>query len=240
LVAKPGLIRGRAHTYSYFGGSMKSVINLIIVLIVVGAGYYFLENYWPDDPLGKNDAYKLEITPIEGGYSGDMRVTNSSDIDLRLHVFFATDSAKLIAKYNDVLKKGKSITYPRESYVINVWKSQFFDRHIKWTGTLWSNVVFRGNENDLRVEGGPAPPVTITNTVDEQLKICAYNAADTVRWIPLVPCWDLAKDRTVNWDNAPATFTMKVFRPAALDVALVTQSHIPRMSKLVVRKEGMF
>jgi hypothetical protein len=219
---------------------MKSAITLVTVLVVIGAGYFFLENYWPDDPFGKDDAYKLEVATPGGTAVGNMRVTNRTGMNLRLHVFYASDRVKAIAKYNDILKAGSSKTYPRDSYVINLWKSQLFDRHLKWTGPLWGNVVLRGGENDLRVDGRPRPPVTITNTVDEQLKICAYDVADTVRWIPLTPCWDLARDRKVEWGDAPKVFTIKVFRPAALDVALVTQSHIPELSALVIRKQGPF
>jgi hypothetical protein len=169
-----------------------------------------------------------------------MRITNGTNMNLRLHVFNAGDRVKAVAKYNDVVARGATITYPRDDYVMNLWKSQLLDKHLKWTGVLWSDVVIRGSENDLRIEGSPRPPVTITNTVDEQLKICAYNVTDTVRWIPLVPCWDLGKGRTVRWDGAPKEFTVKVFSPAALDVALVTQSHIPQLSTLVIRKEGLF
>lgn len=219
---------------------MKPLAGLVTVLVIIGAVYYFFENYLPKNPFGKDDAYKLEITAEPNTPGNTMRITNNTNINLRLHVFYASDAVKLAAKHNDVIESGGYKEYVRESYVINLWKSQLFDRHLQWTGELWSDVVISGSENNLRIDGAPKPPVRITNTVDEQLKVCVYNVEDTLRWIPLVPCWELGKDRTVTWAGGPPRFTVKVFEPAAVDVALVTQSHVPHLSSLVIRKEGLF
>lgn len=219
---------------------MKYLIGLVTVLAIIGAAYYSFENYFPKSPLGKDDAYKLEITTDPRAHSDTMRITNRTNMNLRLHVFYASDLVKLAAKYNNIIERGKSREYSRESYVINIWKSQLFDRQIQWTGEVWGDVEISGTENRLRISGGPKPPVSITNTVDEELKICAYNVGDRIGAVPLTPCWRLGKDRTVTWAGAPPSFTVTVFEPAALDVALVTQSHVPHLSKLVIRKEGLF
>jgi hypothetical protein len=219
---------------------MKSILGLVTVLVVIGAVYYFFENYLPRNPLGEDDAYKVDITTYPAEHDSTMRISNNTNMDLRLHVFFASDRARGIAKYNDVVKRGNSIEYPRDSYDINIWWSKLFDEQLQWTGERWTDVNISGTKGNLRISGTAKPPVRITNTVDEQLKVCAYKVEDTVRAIPLVPCWDLGKDRTVAWTGAPAMFTVKVFDPALLDVALVTQSHVPHLSTLVIRKEGMF
>lgn len=219
---------------------MKPLIGLVTVLVIIGAVYYFFENYFPKDPFGKDDAYKLEITEDPRADEKTMRITNNTNMNLRLHVFYASDLVKVVAKHNDIIEKGKHKEYTRHRYVINIWKSQLFDKHLRWTGELWGDVVISGGEGNLRIKGEPKPPVRITNTVDEELKICVYEVDDRLRWIELDRCWDLGKDRTVTWDGAPPTFTVKVFKPALVDVALVTQSHVPHLSTLVIRKEGLF
>jgi len=215
---------------------MKAIINLIIVVLIIGAGYYFMENYMPhiDLPFGKDDSYKLDITSAK--LPANITVTNNSDINLRLHVFYANDMVKAVAKYNDILKKGKSINYPRDNYVFNIWKSQFLDAHIKWTGTLGSDVIITGTQNNLKIKGKASPPTNITNTVNEQLKVCTYNAGDLTQAIPLV-CWNIGKDRSINWKSAPKKFIVKVFSPALLDIPLVTESAVSQSSHLVIRKE---
>ena len=66
---------------------MKPLAGLVTVLVIIGAVYYFFEDYFPQNPLGKDDAYKLEITTDPGAHDNTMRITNSTNIDLRLHVF---------------------------------------------------------------------------------------------------------------------------------------------------------
>ncbi|MFQ5528570.1 MAG: hypothetical protein ACE5GX_20230 [Thermoanaerobaculia bacterium] len=215
---------------------MKNIVNLVIVILVLGAGYFVWAKVLPKDPFALDDSYKVSIESSASNLSDQMRISNNSEIDLRLHMYNASDPIKAIARENWVLKKGASRTYPRDSYVFYVWKSQFFDAGIKWTQTLWTDVEFSGNENNLVVKGGPKPPVTFTNTVDEQLKICIYNAGDTLQVIPRVPCWTISKGRTVKWEDAPELFLLKVFKPAFLDDPLVTESDVPHMSAITISK----
>lgn len=215
---------------------MKYAISLVVAGLVIFAGYFVWVKVLPKDPFALDDAYKVNIVRQASAHGGEMRITNNSRIDLRLHMYNASDVVKAVARENWVLKKGESRTYPRDNYVFYVWKSQLFDAGIKWTQTLWTDVAFSGDENNLVVTGGPKPPVTITNAVNEQLKICIYNARDTVQAIPLVPCWTIGQGRTVNWENAPALFLLKVFKPALLDDPLATESDVEHMSAITISK----
>ena len=215
---------------------MKNALSLVLVALVILTGYFVWEKVLPKDPFALDDAYKVRIDRRAKNYAGEMRITNNARIDLRLHMYNATDMVKAVARENWVLKKGASRTYPRDSYVFHVWKSQLFDAGIKWTQTLWTDVKFSGDENNLIVTGGPKPPVTFTNEVNEHLKICVYNAKDTAQVIPRVPCWTIGRGRTVKWEDAPALFLLKVFKPALLDKPLVTESDVEHMSSITISK----
>ncbi len=219
---------------------------VIIVVLVIGAGYFFLDRVGeivtqvvPPDPFKLDDRYKVEIQPRGPRLGDTMTITNRSSIDLRLHMFNAADAVKAIARENWVLKKSESRTYPRASYVFHVFKSQFLDRPLLWTQELYTDVEFTGNENNLKVHGGPRPQasVTLTNTVAEQIKFCAYNPGDAVQAIPL-KCWTIGKDRTIDWPDPPRKFLLKAFKPALLDKALVTESDVDDMTAITLKKGG--
>ena len=215
---------------------MKLIINLALAAIVVVAGYFVWTKVTLRDPFALDDRYKVHVERRAANAQGDMRITNNARIDLRLHMYNASDKVRAIARENWVLKKGASRTYPRDSYVFYVWKSQLFDAGIKWTQTVWTDVTFSGDENNLVVTGGPKPPVTFTNQVAEQLKICVYNADDVAQVIPRVPCWTIGQGRTVEWNEAPAVFLLKVFKPETLDKVLVTASNVEHMSVITISK----
>jgi hypothetical protein len=214
---------------------MKSVKYLVIVVVILGAGYFIWKSLVPKDPFALDDSYRVTIDRPQQP-SDAMRITNNSAIALRLHMVNANDLVKLVARENWVLGKGESKTYKRGSYVFNVWKSQLIDAHIKWTEELWTDVIFTGNEQDLRVQGGPKPPVTIANEVDEQLKACVYNAKDSVQALAL-ECWTFGKGRTIEWKTAPPLFLLRVFKPALLDDPLITESNVQDMSALTISKK---
>ncbi|MCB2018381.1 MAG: hypothetical protein KDF54_12860 [Hydrogenophaga sp.] len=214
---------------------MKTAISLILAFVLaLGAAYFAWTKVLPSDPFKLDDDYKVRIEKGAQTFASDMRITNKSQIDLRLHMYNAADKVRAIARDNRILKKGETMTYPRGNYVFFVWKSQLFDAGIKWTQTVWTDVEFSGNENNLVVKGGPKPPVTLANETKEQLKFCVYNADDAVQAIPLVPCWTLGGGRTVQWDDAPNTFLFKAFKPAMLDKPLVTESAVEHMSAIHV------
>lgn len=227
---------------------MKSVIDLLKIVLIVGAGYYFMEHYFPsvskvekevtkvvDKPFGKDDAFKLDIMPVK--LPKDITVKNNSNTDLRLHVFFANDAVKGIAKYNDVVKIGQSKTYPRDNYVFNIWKFQIFDAHIKWSDTINTNVTISGTDKSLSITNTePSIPTRISNETDEQLKVCTYNAGDAVQAIPL-KCWAIGKANPIEWLDAPKKFIVKVFSPALLDSPLVSQSDVAQSSRIIIQKK---
>lgn len=216
---------------------MKKALSLMVVLAALLAGgiYFSRSVELIEDPLTLDDDYKVRIEKTASQYSGPMRITNNSGIDLKLHMFNAADAVKVVAREDWILKKGESRTYPRASYDFHVFKSQFLDAHIMWTGTRWTDVTFTGNENNLRASGGAKPPVTFANEVDEQLKICVFNARDAVQAIPL-NCWTVGKGRTIDWGDAPDTFLLKVFKPAMLDKPLITESDVEHMARITITK----
>ncbi|MFK8183785.1 MAG: hypothetical protein AB8B99_10465 [Phormidesmis sp.] len=163
-----------------------------------------------------------------------MTIKNNSEIDLRLHMFNASDQAKIIARENWILKKGESKTYERNSYVFHVWKSQFFDASIQWTEPLWTDIEFSGSEDNLTIKGSDKPPVTIRNEANQQLKICIYNADDKVQAIPL-DCWTLSPGTQTTWKKAPQEFLIKAFKPALLDNPVLTQSNVQDMSTITIK-----
>lgn len=214
---------------------MKNLTNLFIVILLMGSGYFVWTKVLPDfDPFSLDDAYRLNIDSSDQAPSPQMKIQNNSDINLRLHMFNASDSVKLVARENWVLKPGESKHYPRGNYVFHVWKSQLFDASIVWTDTLWTDVEFSGNANNLVVKGSAKPPVTITNDVNEQLKACAYNTNDLVQAISLVPCWTLGPQTSVTWQESPDVFMLKVFKPALLDDPILTQSGAKDVSSITI------
>jgi len=216
---------------------MKKALSLMVVLAALLAGgiYFFRNVELIEDPLALDDDYKVRIEKTASQYSGPMRITNNSSINLRLHMFNAADAVKAIARENWILKTGESRTYPRASYDFHVFKSQLFDAPIMWTGTRWTDVTFTGDENNLRASGGAKPPVTFANEVDEQLKVCVFNARDAVQAVPL-RCWTMGKGRTIDWGDAPDTFLLKVFKPALLDKPLITESDVEHMARITITK----
>jgi hypothetical protein len=214
---------------------MTIVTKVVIVGVIGIAGYFIVKNVLPKDPLALDDSYRVTIDrPPQP--SDAMRITNNSDIALRLHMFNASDIAKAFARENWVVGKGESKTYPRGRYVFNVWKSQMFDAHIKWTDELWTDVVFTGDANNLGVQGGPKPPVTIANEVDEELKACVYNPNDGLQAVAL-QCWTFGQGRTIEWKDAPSRFVLRVFKPALLDDPIITESDVQDMSALTISKK---
>ena len=87
----------------------------------------------------------------------------------------------------------------------------------------------------LEVNGGFESPVSFTNEVDEQLKVCTYDVKDRVQEIQLA-CWTFSKGRTIKWEDAPPLFLLKVFKPAALDQPLITKNDVEHMSTITISK----
>lgn len=213
---------------------MTVVTKVVIVGVLIGGGYLIVRSFLDGGIPELDDSYRVTIDRTAP--SDSMRITNSSDIDLRLHLFNAADAVRVVPRENWVLRRRESKTYPRGRYVFNVWKSQAVDAHLKWTKELWTDVVFTGNESNLGVQGEPKAPVTITNEVDEQLKACVYEAKDAVQAVP-IECWTFSKGRTMEWKDAPARFVFRVFKPALLDDPIITESDVQDMSAITISKK---
>ncbi len=220
---------------------MKNITNLnvtflVTVILIIGASYYVFKYIIPEDPFNFVNSYQVIIITPDNKPDEKMIITNSSRINLRLHIFNASDKVKSIERENWILKRGDSRNYKRGDYVFHVFKSQLIDAPILWTDTLWTDVVFRGDENNLEVQGGPKPPVEIKNDVDEQLKVCTYKHNDALQAVPII-CWTLSKGRAIKWNNAPSLFTLRVFKPALVDDPIITESDVEHLSKITISKK---
>ncbi len=91
-------------------------------------------------------------------------------------------------------------------------------------------------QDNLEVNGGPKPPVSFTNEVNEVLRVCVYEANDKVQVFPIT-CWMLRKGETVKWEVAPSLIMLKVFKLTALDKPLVTKSDVEHMSNITISKQ---
>lgn len=213
-----------------------NVTFLVTVALIIGAGYYVVEYIVPEYPFNLDDSYQITIITPDNKPAKKMTITNNSRINLRLHMFNASDKVKGIARENWVLKSGDSRNYERGDYVFHVFKSQLIDDPILWSDTLWTDVEFRGDEDNLEIQGGPKPPVEIKNDVGEQLKVCTYKHNDALQAVPL-KCWTFGKGRTMKWNNAPSLFTLRVFKPALLDDPIITESDVEHLSKITISKK---
>jgi hypothetical protein len=214
---------------------MMGLIKILLVGAILVAGYFMVKSLIPKPPGGYDDSYKVTIEPPPP-ISDSMKITNNSGMNLRLHMFNANDAARVVARENFVLQRGQSLGYPRGRYAFRVWKSQIVDEPILSTDEVWTDVVFTGAEGNLKVEGGPKPPVTIAHDVDEVLKVCAYNEKDAAQGIPL-NCWTIGKDRVMEWRDGPPRFVLKLFKPELGDKVLTMETDVQERSVIRISKE---
>ena len=99
---------------------------------------------------------------------------------------------------------------------------------------IGSDVVLEGDKNKVKITGTPNKPVTFISEVDEQLKVCTYNAGDVVQAIPL-QCWTFGPGRKISWSDAPPAFILKVFRPQFLDKPLAMENDVRDQSDIAIR-----
>jgi hypothetical protein len=214
---------------------MKFFTKIVIVAVLIIAGYFIVRSMIPPDPLKPDKSFRVSIDPPPQP-PDSIQISNNSAIDVRLHVFNANDAARVIARDDFVVGRNQSKKYPRGSYVFNVWKAQFPDKHLRWTDEVWTDVEFAGNENNLTVQTPPKPPVKIAHDVDEELKVSVYNQDDAVRAVPL-KWWRFGKDQVMEWSGGPSRFALKVFRPGTVDQLLAERSDVPEMSTIRISKK---
>jgi hypothetical protein len=79
--------------------------------------------------------------------------------------------------------------------------------------------------------------VTLVNRQEGTVKIAVYNAGDVVQTIPLVT-WNVNPGKSVDWDGAPATFHVKVFRPQLIDHLLASRNNVPRNTTVTIHADN--
>ena len=225
---------------------MKKVIVYLVVIFVILLAIYFLgsgllSRLTRDLPFPtKGDQVRVEINRAD--IPKNMTITNSSKIKVKVYVYNANDSVRLIARKEWVLNPGRSTEYPRDNYRFKVVDPGIppFERVLAESGIVGSDVGITGdNKKNIKISGHPKKNVTFTNKTSENLKICVYNRDDWLRAIALT-CWVIGQDRKIEWDKAPPEFNLKVFRPQLLDKPLSTQTNVLDQSDIVIKSRGIW
>ena len=174
---------------------MKKVIVYLVVIFVILLAIYLLvsgllSGLTKDLPFPtKGDQVRVEINRAE--IPKHMTITNSSKIKVKVYVYNANDSVRLIARKEWVLNSGGSTEYPRDNYRFKVVDPGIppFERVLAESGIVGSDVGITGdNKKNIKISGHPKKNVTFTNKTSENLKICVYNRDDWLRAIALT-CW---------------------------------------------------
>jgi len=213
---------------------MKNLLISLIVIAVVGLGAWYLlsRSIVIDLPFPtKHDQVKVTITRPD--IPNTLRITNKADLALKIQMFNAADKVRLVPRAQWTLKPNQSVTYGRDNYRYKVFKPALFDKLMATSDVIGSDVVLEGNKNGVRITGTPKKLVTFISEVDEQVKVCTYNAGDFVQAIPL-QCWTFGPGRRISWDGAPPTFIFKVFRPQFLDKPLAMESDVRDQSDITI------
>ena len=211
---------------------MKNLlIGLLVVALVGLGGWYLLSRFQLGDlPFPtKDDQVKVTITRPD--IPQTVRITNKANLALKIQMFNAGDKARIVPRAQWTLEPKQSVTYGRDNYRYKVFKPALFDQFMTESDVIGSDVVLEGDKNKVRITGTPKKAVTFISEVDEQLKVCTYNAGDVVQAIAL-QCWTFGPGRTINWNDAPPTFLLKVFRPQFLDKPLAMESDIRDQSDI--------
>ena len=225
---------------------MKKVIVYLVVILVILLAIYFvgsglLSLLTKDLPFPtKGDQVRVEITRAD--IPKQMTITNSSKVKVKVYVYNANDSVRLIARKEWVLNSGRSAQYSRDNYRFKVVDPGVpgFEHILAESGIVGSDVEITGdNKKHIKISGHRKKNVTFTNKTSENLKICVYNREDWLRAIALT-CWVIDQDRKVEWANAPPEFNLKVFRPQFLDKPLSTQTNVPDQSDIVIKSKGFW
>jgi hypothetical protein len=225
---------------------MKKVIVYLVVIFVILLAIYFLgsgllSRLTKDLPFPtKGDQVRVEINRAD--IPKNMTITNSSKIKVKVYVYNANDSVRLIARKEWVLNPGRSTEYPRDNYRFKVVDPGIppFERVLAESGIVGSDVGINGdNKKNIKISGQPKKNVSFTNKTSENLKICVYNRDDWLRAIALT-CWVIGQDRKIEWDKAPPEFNLKVFRPQLLDKPLSTQTNVLDQSDIVIKSTGIW
>lgn len=213
---------------------VRAVVILTTVVVVVGAGVWLWNSVQVEDPFSLDQSYRIE-TAGDGPPGESMILSNESDTKLRVFFYNTDDPGRLVARTDVVMPPGGSATVPRHPSLLSVWRSQFVDEKLFDTPEVWSDVKFTGSGSRVDYEGTARPPVSITNDVDEALKVCTYLADDTVR-VKELKCLDFSGKGTQEWSDGPRKFTVRVYRHATLDKPLASLTGVNEAASVTITK----
>jgi hypothetical protein len=226
---------------------MKKVVGFLSFLVAIFLIIYFLGpnllsrltrdlNPFPT----RGDQVRVEITRPD--VPENMTITNSSKIKVKVYVYNANDSVRLIARKEWVLNPGRSTEYLRDNYRFKVVDPGIppFERVLAESGIVGSDVGITGdNKKNIKISGQPKKKVTFTNKASENIRIIAYKPEDRLHVLGLMD-WYLVAGQKIEWDDAPCMFTIKVFRPQLLDKVLAAASNVRDQSDIVIRSRGIW
>jgi hypothetical protein len=229
---------------------MKKVIGLLsLVLAIFFIIYFFGPNLlsrltrdlvpFPT----KSDQVKVEITRPPD-IPDDMEIKNDSKIKVKIYAYNYNDHVRLFARAKWVLNSGQSASYPLDNYRFKVVipAVMVILEHVLVadSGIMGSKEVeITGDQKNIKILGQPKKIVTFTNKTNENIRIIAYRPEDPIHAVGFIG-WNLVVGQTIEWDNAPRMFTIKVFRPQLLDKVLATASNGRDQSDIVIRSRGIW
>jgi hypothetical protein len=184
------------------------------------------------------DQVKVEITRSD--IPENMTITNSSKIKVKVYVYNANDSVRLIARKEWVLNPGQITEYPRDNYRFKVVDPGIIPIVLAQSGIVGSDVGITGdNKKNIKISGQPKKKVIFTNKANENIRIIAYKPEDRLHVVGLMD-WYLVAGQKIEWDDAPPMFTIKVFRPQLLDKVLAAASNVRDQSDVIIRSRGIW
>ncbi len=215
------------------------VLGIILVCVIGVIGKQLLScSLVPaglDFGPSKEDQVHVDIVPPD--LPEDMTIANKSNIKLKILAYNANDDALVIPLKQWTLDPGGVAQLPRANYKFKVFKPAIFDQLLATSGVIGSDVTVSGDEGKIVISGLPKKNrVSFTNKTKENLKVDVYNSTDTIRLAPL-KSFALGPERTVEWTDDPPTppmFSLRVFRPQALDKQLAAETNIRDQSRITI------
>ena len=222
---------------------MKKVIVFLSLLAVVFLFIYFLGAKSSLPFPTKGDQVKVEITRPPD-IPENMKIMNNSKIKIGVYAYNYDDPVRLIERKKWVLDPGRSESYPLDNYrfkVVIPAAIGIFERVlVADSGIMGSREVeITGDSRNIKILGRAKKKVTFTNETSENIRIIAYKPEDQIHAVGFIG-WYLAPDQKIEWDNAPRTFTIRVFRPQFLDKPLATASNVRDQSDIVIKARGIW
>lgn len=221
---------------------MKRVAGTIILIAAaVVALYIFLPKLFPDlNPFPSSD--QLDVSVTRPQIPRNMTIANKTKVSVKVLVFNANDAAfdtfAAVAKDDFVLGPGQTKQYPRDNYRFKLFKpaAKFLevDQLKNRSGVIGSDATITGDGRRLDIRGAPKPPVSFVNAAGEQLKIGVYRPGDGVYLMPMRPFFELSDGETIQWHDAPVTFSVRVFRPQFGDKILATRTDVHDQSEIKI------